>query len=90
MRILSDRIFRRVGGSTGTNFFGLCWIASKMIEAGQAGSLVSIICDSGGRYGDTYYSEDWVASQGLDLAPWTDALERFLNTGRLDLPSQPS
>lgn len=90
MRILSDRIFRRVGGSTGTNFFGLCWIASKMIEAGQAGSLVSIICDSGARYGDTYYSEDWVALQGLDLAPWTSALERFLNTGKLELPRRPS
>ncbi|WP_281827053.1 PLP-dependent cysteine synthase family protein [Jannaschia rubra] len=89
MRILSDRIFRRVGGSTGTNFFGLCWIASQMIRRGQTGSLVSLICDSGARYTDTYYNEDWLASEKLDLAPWTDALERFLATGNLDLPARP-
>ncbi len=81
MRILSDRIFRRVGGSTGTNFFGLCWVASEMIRAGQTGALVSVICDSGARYGETYYSEDWIAAQGLDIAPWSEALERFLDDG---------
>jgi cysteine synthase A len=39
MHVLSERIFRRVGGSTGTNFFGLCWIASNMMEEGRQGSL---------------------------------------------------
>ncbi len=86
MRILSDRIFRRVGGSTGTNFFGLCLIASQMIENQKSGALVSIICDSGARYNDTYYNEDWIAKEGLDIAPWTDALEQFLQTGALVLP----
>ena len=28
MHVLSRRLGRRVGGSTGTNFFGLCWIAA--------------------------------------------------------------
>ena len=31
MHVLSDRLFRRVGGSSGTNFFGLCWIAAAMM-----------------------------------------------------------
>ncbi|OCX64463.1 cysteine synthase [Thioclava sp. SK-1] len=85
MHVLSNRIFRRVGGSTGTNFWGLCWVASQMRQAGQTGSLVSIICDSGARYTDTYYNEDWLGAQGFDLAPWTTALERFLDAGSLDL-----
>ncbi len=86
MRILSDRIFRRVGGSTGTNFFGLCLIAAEMIKSGQSGALVSIICDSGARYSDTYYNADWIAAQGLDIVPWIDAIETFLDTGKLALP----
>ncbi len=84
-RVLSDRIFRRVGGSTGTNFFGLCWLASEMQKNGREGSLVSIICDSGARYSETYYDDAWIAAQGFDLAPWIERLETFLDGGPLDL-----
>ena len=31
--------------------------------------MVTLICDGGDRYADTYYSDDWVAAQGLDLTP---------------------
>ncbi len=81
MHVLSDRLFRRVGGSTGTNFFGLCWIAANMLREGRKGSLVSLICDSGERYASTYYSPDWLAAQGLDIAPHRAMIERFLDTG---------
>ncbi|MCO6383305.1 PLP-dependent cysteine synthase family protein [Oceanicola sp. 502str15] len=87
MQVLSDRIFRRVGGSTGTNFFGLCWIASEMLKQGRKGSLVSIVCDSGSRYTETYYNPDWLKAQGFELTPWKDALERFLDGGELSLPT---
>ena len=87
-RVLSDRIFRQVGGSTGTNFFGLCWLASEMRRTGREGSLVSIICDSGARYAETYYNDDWIAEQGFDLAPWIDRLDRFLDGGALELPDE--
>ncbi|MFY0635226.1 MAG: PLP-dependent cysteine synthase family protein [Vannielia sp.] len=87
MQVLSDRIFRRVGGSTGTNFFGLCWIASEMLKQGRRGSLVSIVCDSGSRYTETYYNTDWLKAQGFELTPWKDALERFLDGGELSLPT---
>ena len=86
MQLLSDLIFRRVGGSTGTNFFGLCWVASEMRKAGRDGSLVSVICDSGARYTDTYYNDDWLDAKGYDLGPWKSALERFLDGGDLILP----
>ena len=82
MHVLSDRLFRRVGGSTGTNFYGLCWIAACMLRNGQKeGSLVSLICDSGDRYAATYYNPDWLAENGIDIAPYRDRIERFLDTG---------
>lgn len=89
MRVLSERIFRRVGGSTGTNFFGLCWVASEMRKTRRCGSLISLICDSGARYTDTYYNDDWIASQGLDLDPWVGLIEKFLDTGDLALSDVP-
>ena len=42
---------------------------------------MSLICDSGERYGHTYYNDEWIAAQGLDLAPHEQALEAFLKDG---------
>ena len=81
MRVLSRRLGRRVGGSTGTNFVALCILTSRMKAEGRTGSLVSLICDGGERYGHTYYNDDWIAAQGLDLAPHERALEAFLQDG---------
>ncbi|EWY41089.1 cysteine synthase [Skermanella stibiiresistens SB22] len=81
MHVLSDRLSRRIGGSTGTNFFGLCWIASCMIAAGEEGSLVSLICDSGDRYTSTYYDPAWLERNDIDVEPWRRMLETFLDTG---------
>ena len=78
MRVLSRRLGRRVGGSTGTNFFALCVMVSRMRELGTKGSLVTLICDSGERYGHTYYSDEWIAAQGFDLAPHERRLDAFL------------
>lgn len=85
MHVLSERLFRRVGGSTGTNFFGLCWIASEMIARGQQGSLVSLICDSGDRYASTYYNPEWLQQNGLDIAPYRAMIEAFIDTGKPDI-----
>ena len=81
MHVLSDRLFRRVGGSTGTNFFGLCWIAANMMREDREGSLVTLICDSGDRYASTYYDGRWLEENGLDIDPYRRALEHFLDTG---------
>ncbi len=48
MRHVSRQLGRRVGGSTGTNFIGVLQAAQWMREAGHQGSIVSILCDSGG------------------------------------------
>jgi len=81
MRVLSRLLGRKVGGSTGTNFVALCILTSRMKAEGRTGSLVSLICDSGERYGNTYYNDDWIAAQGLDLEPHERALEAFLKEG---------
>ena len=84
MRVLSRRLGRRVGGSTGTNFSALSVIASRMKAEAAKGSLVTLICDSGERYGHTYYSDDWIAAQGFNLAPHEQALDAFLD-GKAEL-----
>ncbi len=81
MQVLSDHLFRRVGGSTGTNFFGLCCIAAHMIRAKEQGSLVSLICDSGDRYVSTYFDPGWLRENDLDIRPYQQMLEDFLRTG---------
>ena len=79
MQVLSNYLGRRVGGSTGTNFFGLCEIARCMQAQGQHGSIVTLICDNGERYADTYYNPEWLAANGFDIAPEAAKLEAFLS-----------
>ena len=65
----SGRRGRRAGGSTGTNLWGAFQLVAEMVAAGRSGSVVTLLCDGGERYAHTYYSDEWVAGQGLDLAP---------------------
>ena len=82
MNVLSRRLRRPVGGSTGTNFLALCRLAAEMHGAGQAGSLVTLICDSGERYRQTYYERQWLAARGLNPVPYEAELSSFLETAR--------
>lgn len=68
---------RRVGGSTGTNVWGALTLAREMAAAGEAGSIVTLICDGGDRYADSYYDRAWLAREGLDIAPVLDELRRI-------------
>jgi cysteine synthase A len=70
-----------VGGSTGTNLWGAFGLIGAMRAEGVRGSVVTLICDGGERYTDTYYSDDWVTAQGLDLAPHRATIDRFLLDG---------
>jgi cysteine synthase len=88
MNVLTRRLRRPVGGSTGTNFLALCRLAAEMREARATGSLVTLICDSGERYRQTYYEPQWLVARGLDPAPIEAVLTDFLDTGtplRLDI-----
>ena len=70
-------IARKCGGSTGANLFGALALAEEMIERGERGSIVTLICDPGERYLNTYYNPEWIAAEGLDIKPHLSALERF-------------
>lgn len=85
--VLSERLFRRIGGSTGTNFFGLCWVAATMMREGHRGSVVTLICDSGQRYADTFYNADWLKQNKIDIGPYRQMLDRFLDHGEFALPA---
>lgn len=82
--VLSDRLFRRVGGSTGTNFYGLCQLAAGMMRAGRKGSLVTLICDSGERYTSTYFNSEWLRENGIDISPYRARIEHFLDSGTFE------
>jgi cysteine synthase A len=81
MRLLAGPLGKRVGASTGTNFVGALQLACQLRHAGTAGSLVTLICDGGERYADSYYSDEWLADLELDLAPHTERLHSVLATG---------
>ena len=76
-RALSRRLGRGVGGTTGTNLWAVAGLISEMCAKGRAGSIVSLLCDSGDRYRSSYYDDGWVKAKGLDLAPFEDAIEQL-------------
>jgi cysteine synthase len=61
MRALSNALGRKVGPSTGTNFFAMIELANAMKARDESGSILSLICDAGERYLPTYHDADWVA-----------------------------
>ena len=73
---------RRVGPSTGTNLWGAFGLLAEMVEKGVSGSVVTLIADSGDRYADTYFCDEWVSSQGLDPSAFTEVLAEFERSGR--------
>ncbi|NOH61901.1 PLP-dependent cysteine synthase family protein [Vibrio sp. RE88] len=74
---------RKVGASTGTNLYGVLQIASEMKARGETGSIVTLLCDSGERYLDTYYNSEWVKQNIGDLQPYLTKLETFEATGQI-------
>ena len=80
---LSDILGRKVGASTGTNMYGVLQLASEMKARGETGSIVTLLCDSGERYLDTYFNDEWVNLNIGDLQPYTAKLEAFSQTGEL-------
>lgn len=82
-RWLENILGRKAGASTGTNLFGALQLACEMQQRGEKGSIVTLLCDSGDRYLDTYYNDEWVANNIGDLTPCLDQLARFEKTGQL-------
>ncbi len=83
MRVVSRRLGKLCGGSTGTNIWACAQIATEMAEAGERGSIISILCDGGERYRTTCFNDDWLQKRGIDLADPQARLEQFFESGRL-------
>jgi cysteine synthase A len=81
MREVAEVLGRRVGPSTGTNLWAAFGLIAQLRSAGAAGSVVTLLCDSGDRYRRTYYDDAWVAAQGWDLRPYREAVRVFLDSG---------
>ena len=80
---LSARLGRTVGASTGTNLVGTLACMAQMRANGEAGSVVTLLCDSGQRYGHTYYSEDWLERAGLSCPQERAAVAATLDSGEI-------
>jgi len=75
VRWLEKVLGRKVGGSTGTNMWGALQLAKQMHEKGETGSIVTLLCDSGERYLNTYFDDNWVAKNIGDISVYAAQLE---------------
>lgn len=84
IHFLEKILNRRCGGSTGTNLYAAFQIISELNSQNQEASVVSMICDGGERYLDTYYSDNWLDENGFNIQPYFEQLEEFYKTGILE------
>lgn len=80
---LESVLGRKVGPSTGTNVWATLQLAEKMKAEGRQGAIVTLLCDSGERYLDTYYNPEWVAAHIGNLAPYARQLASEQQQDRL-------
>lgn len=78
---LEETLGRRYGGSSGTNLVACLQLASAMQRGNQAGSIVSLLCDRGERYGETLFDEAWRKTHGLEIEPWLAVLRHSAASG---------
>jgi cysteine synthase A len=83
MRVLSELLGRSVGGSTGTNFYGCVLLMDEMRRRGEEGSIVTLICDSGERYRETYFDDHWLRARCPAVEAHAEELRHFVHTGEL-------
>jgi len=77
IHFLEELIGKKCGGSTGTNLYGTFQIIAEMQRRNERGSVVTIICDAGELYLDTYYNPAWLRENHYNIAPYLQQLERF-------------
>ena len=81
IHFLQTLMNRQCGGSTGTNVYASFLLMAAMHHKGQSGSVVSLLCDSGERYQQTYYNDRWLAENGYDLTKYRNKLDSFYHSG---------
>jgi cysteine synthase A len=84
IHFLQQLLNRKCGGSTGTNLYAAFRIISELHRQQISCSVVTMICDAGDRYLDTYYNRDWLRLNGFDITPYQERLAGFLESGMLE------
>src|SRR5690606_5078814 len=58
-RFLRERTGWSAGGSTGCNLWGALRLVCELRRAGEAGSVVTLLCDRGDRYAQSVFDDGW-------------------------------
>ncbi len=77
LRWLSLILGRKCGGSTGTNVYATLNLAEELVANKQKGSIVTMICDNGDRYLNTYYNDNWLKDQNIVIEPYVKKLKKY-------------
>ena len=80
-RHVSAVLGRRVGPSTGTNLWGAFGLLAEMVAHRRSGSVVTLLADSGDRYADTYFNEEWLTRSGLNDSAFAAVFVEFERSG---------
>lgn len=83
IQVMQGVLNRRCGGSTGTNLYAAFHIIAEMCRKGESGSVVTLLCDGGERYLETYYDPEWLTNNGFNLDPYRERIDNFIETGEL-------
>jgi cysteine synthase len=78
---LRERTGLLAGPSTGTALYAAAKLACDLAATGGGGSVVTLLCDDGVRYLDTYFDRGWVAEQGWELEPYLEVLAAAWDEG---------
>lgn len=75
---LSAVLGRPCGPSSGTNIHAALEIVREMREQGEAGVVVTLLCDGGDRYQSTFFNPDWAARKGFAESAMVARLQELL------------
>jgi cysteine synthase A len=78
MRLLSAILGRKVGPSTGTNFVAMLQLVCEMRQRGETGAVLSLLCDNGDRYLNTYHDTAWARAEFGDCSQAEQRLSALL------------
>ena len=62
-------------------------LVREMVDRGEGGAIVTLLCDPGERYRSTILDDSWLLSRGLDIRSEEVAIERFFDTGMVCGPA---
>ena len=81
VHFLRERTGQLAGPSTGTALYAAAKLACDLAADGRSGSIVTLLCDDGVRYLDTYFSPAWLGEQDWELEPYLDVLAAAWDDG---------